>query len=614
MHGLKEQDDAVKIRATALLEAIAKVGGKTESADGSTRVGGQGADQDGVFKVTSGGAIQATDGALIIKGDAAANAGRGYNVHGSAPAGAPGEAAGAAAPQAAGAAPTQEAYDTETSNRLKEVLEKVRNAWPFRFGRGKEAPVAAPESAPAAADAAPAPSAPAEAPAPATAETKIAEPKKAADAAPAAEAEADAEGAESAVPPPAQPIKISTADIAKEAQKLTAEIETGIEKTVTKAQGEANDVKKEMGSTRAKRWVDGLMSELVAEKARLAEASKALNTSIRQKEIEFRTKETILTEELKRRDDLIRQKTNALNRLKDQLSQAAMSAERLKASKGGAGDDAHYKQKYGLVQKMLNSAKEENAELTEKIEDLKNQLMSAQLSSSKRQGPSMTDFSALQAKYERSLRQADEFKKTNQQLLDKLAEAKKERVQGGAEDTKKRLEAAMKMATNYQRDSEKLQVRVEEMQREHMRLQAELNKAQHELKSARVGAKAGAAPAEGAATAKPAAGMAASKPAASKLAGAKPGVSGAAGVSSKPASAAAKPVQPVAGSKPLAGAKPAQPAGAKPAQPATTPKPAQPAAAKPAQPATAAAKPAQPAATTAAKPGAGGKSNPPKAA
>ena len=621
MHGCKEVDDAVKIRAANLLEALAenRVKGTGEDGNDLRHVKGGAAGEGGSgFKVTAGGAIEATDGAVIVKGSAAAaaQADSGYKLRSLELPRAPD-----AGDSGTGVTPAQQSEeqgsdesngegggsengsseeDGDSSNKLKDVIEKVKSAWPFRFGRGKaEAEKEEGEEAAEAAEteqtekaAAPkkvkkAVEAPKETDeaeeteedAPEATTEKAAKPKKKLEAPKAAEEaeEEDSEEADSAPPPTTQPIVISTADIEKEAQKLTKEIETGIEKTVTRAQGEANELKGEMGSTRAKRWVDGLMGELVAEKARLAEASKSLNASIRQKELEFRTKEQLLTEELRRRDDMIRQKTNALTRVKEQLATAASSAEKLKGSKGGAGDDVHYKQKYTLVQKMLNSAKDENKELVEKVEDLKNQLMSAQLNSSKRNQPSASDFAALQAKYERTLRQTDEVKKSNLQLVEKLNEAnKKERSTGSQDDLKKRLEAQVKASSGYQRDAEKMKERVEEMQREHMRLQAELNKVNHELKSARVGSKTQQAAAPAAATAATAA-----KPAT--------------------AAAAAKPAAPAGAAKPATAA-----AAAKPAAPAAAAKPAT--AAAPAKPATA------PAAAAAPKPGTGGKSNPPKAA
>jgi hypothetical protein len=520
MHGFKEADDAVKIRAENLLEAMTgrRVSGARDGND-LVRIKGSASDPDGsMIKMTTGGAIQAGgEGAFIVKGGAAAagqGAAEGYQVKSLGVPSQPEEAAAAEADDEE----AEDDGDSDERDHLKAVFDKVKKAWPFRLGKGNKTDSAGPvgesgevEEESEAEDAPVAPVA-----------DKLKSLKKGV-ATPAAP-EAEAAESDEAAPSPAPVVALTTAEIQKEAQKLSNEIESGLERTVNRAQAEASDVKKEMGTPRAKRWVDGLMTELVAEKAKLAEASKALNASIKQKEHEFRSKETMLTEELKRRDDMIRQKTNALARAKDQLSQAALSAERLKSAAAGAADDAHYKQKFTFTQKMLNSAKEENSALSEKVEDLKNQLMNAQSGSAKRNQPSMSDFSALQSKYERSIRQADEFKKTNQQLLEKLSEAKKDAIKAPQDDIKKRLEAAVKIAGNHQRDAEKLQIRVEEMQREQMRLKAELNRSIQELKSARMASKAQHAVTGATPTA--AGKSAAAKPAAAAKPPAKPGSGG----------------------------------------------------------------------------------------
>lgn len=458
MHGFKEIDEAVKVRAEKLLEEMTgrKVAGSREGDDVIRVKGTAAAVDDSVVKIAAGESTQAGgEGSFIVKGNAAdadQSSSQNYRV----------KSSKGAAESDSSDDQSDEEGDNPSQDTLKGVFAKVKKGWPFRLGKGD----------------------------------------KAASDVEVSEGETDEQDEQDDVAPQAAPaqaspvVSVTTTEIQKESQKLHNEIENGFSQTLSRVQAEAAEFKTELGSPRAKRWVDGLMTELVAQKAKLAESSKELNASIKQKELEFRSKETMLTEELKRRDDLIRQKTNALERAKEQISQTAISTERLKSAAVGAVDDAHFKQKYAFAQKMLSSAKEENVALAEKVEDLKNQLVNAQNGSARRNQPSMADFSALQSKYERSIRQADEFKKANQQLVEKLSEAKKDAIKAPQDDVKKRLEAAVKIASSHQRDAEKLQQRVEEMQREQMRLKAELNKTAQELKSARVGSRGQQAAAE----------------------------------------------------------------------------------------------------------------------
>ncbi len=194
---------------------------------------------------------------------------------------------------------------------------------------------------------------------------------------------------------------------------------------ISKVEKEATEIKNEISSPRAKRWVDGLMGELVAEKSKLQDLAKKLTTSVRQKELEYKNKERIFQEELKKRDEILRQKNYALTRVKEQLGQSNIALERIKVTNQKSTEDAHYKQKYSTLQKLLTTSKNENIQLINKIDELRNQLNNSQLTAKPR-GPSITDFATLQAKQERAVRQSDEFRKSNQQLILKLNTYKRE--------------------------------------------------------------------------------------------------------------------------------------------------------------------------------------------
>ncbi len=270
------------------------------------------------------------------------------------------------------------------------------------------------------------------------------------------------------------------------ANSLAVEIHAGsLDRTIQKAQRDAADLKKEMGSARARRWMDGLMGELTAEKSRLHDLAKKLNLSIRQKEIDFRNKEQTLIEELRRRDEMLRQKNTSLTRVKEQLAQATISVERVRASAHSSSEEASFKVKFNHSQKLLGVLKDENVLLNSKIAEIRSQLNSAQFSA-KTRGPSFAEHQTMQARFDRAMRQIDEFKRTNTQLMDKvndLSKAEKPTAVGNVDEMKKRLEGAMRMVTSTKKEAEELQAKVEELQREDQRLREELNRANLELQS-----------------------------------------------------------------------------------------------------------------------------------
>lgn len=272
------------------------------------------------------------------------------------------------------------------------------------------------------------------------------------------------------------------------AESLRVEIEKGsLDRTIDKAQKELIDIKKDVSSSKAKRWMDGLMGDLVAEKSRLADLTKKLNQSIRQKEHEFKTREIALQEEMRRRDEMLKQKNNALIRTKEQLNQVSMTLEKFKAASQEKAEDALYKQKFAVTQKILASTKDENSKLNAKVDELKAQLASAQMGIKSRSGPSQTEFSALKVKHEKLVRQAEQMREMNDQLTSRIQQLadRVDTTRAPAGVTEKRLEAAMKQVAAGQKEVDLLKLRVEELQREDARIKMELKRSQVELKAAK---------------------------------------------------------------------------------------------------------------------------------
>ena len=276
-----------------------------------------------------------------------------------------------------------------------------------------------------------------------------------------------------------------------EAKSFMTEIEEGsLDRTVKRAQEEVGDIKKDIQSARAKRWVEGLMTDLVAEKARLRELAKRLTSTMRQKEMEFKGREIALQEELKRRDEMLKQKNTALARGKEQMSQMTLTMEKLRST-AEKSDEVGTKAKLMLTQKLLAGSKDEVTRLTQKVDDLKDQLAAAQLQSSKRPvaASSSTELSAMKVKYERAVRQSEELRVMNEQLTDRiqtLMEKKDDRRGGESSDSGKKLDAAVKQLGTFQKENDQLKLRLEEMQREETRLKMELKRAQTDMKNLKV--------------------------------------------------------------------------------------------------------------------------------
>ena len=274
------------------------------------------------------------------------------------------------------------------------------------------------------------------------------------------------------------------------AGNFLVELQQGsFERTLSRAQKESEEVRKEITSGKAKRWVDGLMTELMAEKSRLQEFAKKVNQTVKQRDLEFLRREAAYSEAIKKRDNLLRQKNAALSRAKDQVTLLSTNVDKLKSGPQRGGEEGHLKQKLDMAQRLMNVHKEENGQLQRRVEELTAKIGTYQASVKSRGSAEAVEY---REKSERLTRQVDELRRANQGLLEKVNDTAARAKPGAshasaatAEELRRKLEAAMKIAAQNQKDAEMKQLRVEEFERETARLKKELETALGALKSLR---------------------------------------------------------------------------------------------------------------------------------
>lgn len=281
-----------------------------------------------------------------------------------------------------------------------------------------------------------------------------------------------------------------------ELAQIISQIEDEASKDVLKnAKEKSGESQPEIENVKAKAWVDGMVSELLAEKAKISELTKKMTMTIRQRELEFKRKEVTLQQELQSAEKTIRLKNTALDHAKSQLSQLQLNMEKLKGNSGSKVEEEGIKRRQSMSQKLLSLSKEENARLTARIEELRSQLAVAQMAAKSKTATSSppTEVSGLKLKNERLMRQSEELRKLNEQLSDRIKQItekmEKEKKSASAESTgdlAKRLEASMKRVSGFQKENEQLKLAVDELRREEDRLRAELKRAQLEGKNAKI--------------------------------------------------------------------------------------------------------------------------------
>ncbi len=252
-------------------------------------------------------------------------------------------------------------------------------------------------------------------------------------------------------PEPVEPDPPLSTETSDQAESLVKEIEVGgLAGTIQRLQRESVEVKKDLKTEKAQRFVDGMMSELMKERSKLNDMAKRLSESFRhremefhQKEIQFKNREREFTTGIKGLEKNVSQKEATITRMREQVAQLTMQVERAKMQQQN--------------QAMNSKGKQSAAEL-----------------------------SALQIKFDRVQRQLEEFKKANQQLSEKVTESQKSKDSsggggGGTSELKARLEASMKMLTLSKKQNEQLKGQVDQTKREELRLKGELNRLTTEL-------------------------------------------------------------------------------------------------------------------------------------
>lgn len=229
---------------------------------------------------------------------------------------------------------------------------------------------------------------------------------------------------------------------------------------------EVTAIQAEVKSPRVERWVETLLSELNAERARIVEVSKRLAASVRLKEQEFKNRENTLQQQLREKDAAIRSKTTQLIRAKDQAAKLQISLERTKMG-GGAGDDTAMKFKLGQSQRMLQSARSENESLRLRLDEMQSKVQ--QLSDQSRQSVPAASFRQLQRQFDKQSRELEDLKRHG--------------TPANEDQTRKNLEVAQRVALHQKKKSEQLELVVQEQNVELERLKQEIERLRAERSS-----------------------------------------------------------------------------------------------------------------------------------
>lgn len=303
-------------------------------------------------------------------------------------------------------------------------------------------------------------------------------PTPSADAAPAATSEPDkAEGVSEDVTGDENDPKVI-------AQHLSQNFASGsFSQFVDRTQEMAREIKRDSKDQAAQRWAEGLSQQVMAEKVRLAGLSQKINQAIRQKEQDLKKREQKFAEDLRRKEEALHQKSAALSRAKDQVAQLTAQIEKQKNVKGPAGEDANFKHKYQLSQRMILSMREENTKLAAKLEEAKSQSSTTHKAS---ESTAQVELANLKTKHDQLVREKMQLKGLNDQLMRRMsqsaAKANEKNDRSAVEEMKKKYESAAKQSEQHQKDLVQLKGKLDKLSKEEARWTADLAKKDAELR------------------------------------------------------------------------------------------------------------------------------------
>ncbi len=206
-----------------------------------------------------------------------------------------------------------------------------------------------------------------------------------------------------------EPQTATAREFGKKIRELEKETEDGsFSKFVDRVDQDRAKMKEQLKNKKAEKWVDGLAADLVSERARLAEMTKNLAQSARQKELEFKNRENTMMQAMREKEEALRVKTMQLMRSKDQVAKLQMSVERAKKA-GSGNEESASRIKLGQTQRLLQSIRSENEQMTQKMQEMR--LKVEQLNEQRKLTVPNTTHVELQRKFDRLKRQFDEMKR-----------------------------------------------------------------------------------------------------------------------------------------------------------------------------------------------------------
>jgi hypothetical protein len=267
----------------------------------------------------------------------------------------------------------------------------------------------------------------------------------------------------------------------------------------------------------ARAWAHGMMEEVLKDKASISQKIRDFDTYVKKREFDYRTKETTFKEQLRIKEEEIKQKNFSLDKTKEALQTALSNLERTKKIIASTESEAELKHKISVNEKLLGLSKENGERLSKRVDELQKKwqeefnaraMLQQELSATKKVSSDLehklTDASAgkvdakeialVSTQRDRAQKMVDELKKQIKELQEKVAQSSakavvaapgvKKVVAPGDAETKHRLDQSTKLVKVMKDELDRTKRRFEDLKLEETKLRVELAKTQAMLKVA----------------------------------------------------------------------------------------------------------------------------------
>lgn len=273
----------------------------------------------------------------------------------------------------------------------------------------------------------------------------------------------------------------------------------------------------------AKDWGKGLLEAALKERAFLSQRSREIEAILKKREYDYKNKESTLKEELRLKEEQVRQKEFTLIKTKEALANAMQNADKARALADlGSADKNEIVQKLSTAEKLLSVSKENNERMAKRVEDVqkkwqeefnsrsaitqeKSKLqkeaddLRRKLTTIEERGTHVEELAKLTQARDRSVRIIDDLKRQIKELQAKLsgssaqakpgaavADQKKHggQPQMGEGEFKHKLDQANKISAAMKEELERTKKRFDELKQSETKLRVEVAKLQADLKAA----------------------------------------------------------------------------------------------------------------------------------